>query len=143
MRERKQLLIPAGVVLAVATLGVVMEVGARNERLARLARGRLIDEEHCDRIKVGMRQEEVEAILGGPPGSFTPDSVIYITISSFSMWDGRERWEYWSGNEGQIEVAFDEQGAVQFSTFSSGLVLQLPPPTLIERLGDWLRPRWP
>ena len=36
----------------------------------RATRGRLIDGEHFDRIRVGMRREEVQTLLGEPPGNY-------------------------------------------------------------------------
>jgi outer membrane protein assembly factor BamE (lipoprotein component of BamABCDE complex) len=72
----RKLLVLSGVVLAVgAAVPLAVERHALQQRRAR---GRLIDREHFDRIKKGMSQAEVEAILGGPPGDFTTEPLSFI-----------------------------------------------------------------
>lgn len=145
--RRKRVLIGVGVVLAVAAIaGAGLEFRARNLRLARLARDRLIDQEHCARIWLGMSQAEVEAILGGPPGDFTAGRVTYIGGGDYAHppLRGPEpvlRWEQWSGNAGRAQVGFDEQGAVWGWRFQYGLPQQ--PPSLAEQIRAWLRRAWP
>jgi outer membrane protein assembly factor BamE (lipoprotein component of BamABCDE complex) len=133
--RRKRLQVVAGIVL----VGVVLLGTARLRRSEdpRLTRGRLINQKHCDRIKAGMSQAEVEAILGGPPGDFTTGPVFYSSTGSCSFGDGRTRQETWSTDDGQIVVDFNERGVVQSTTFNSGL---MPPPrTLAELVRDCLR----
>src|SRR4051794_27830266 len=59
-----------------------------------------------ERIKEGMTQEEVHTILGGPPGEYLtrpPDNQLYPYPPNGVKTPGNE---YWYGDEGQIEVAF-------------------------------------
>jgi hypothetical protein len=84
-------------------------------------------------------QAEVEAVLGGPPGDFTTETVGYIIDGMAS--GPRTRWEDWSANQGLIAVAFDERGRVQHSTFCPAL--RWGPTPLAERVRDWFRPVWP
>lgn len=57
-----------------------------------------ITRENVDRIRVGMTEEEVADILGGPPGSYTnrPDPVLYHGVTF-------RRWRI--GDEAMIEVS--------------------------------------
>jgi hypothetical protein len=67
--KRKRLLLLVGIVLAAAV--IVAAALEHHAYCQKLARGRFIDRDHCERIKDGMSQAEVEAILGGPPGDFS------------------------------------------------------------------------
>jgi hypothetical protein len=88
-------------------------------RAERLARNRSIDEEHYDRVKVGMRLEEVEAVLGGPPGRFdTRRKTLLGTPRETGRPSGRgSREEWWSGDQGLIQVYFTEQRTVERTVF--------------------------
>jgi hypothetical protein len=74
-----------------------------------------------DQIHSGMRQEEVEAILGGPPGDYS-DGIQDVRI----VGQPEERLgvvtKEWRSNEGILMVGFDEQGAVAGIEFSSGFL---------------------
>jgi hypothetical protein len=134
---RKRLLILAGVALAAAVIvPAALELRSHRQKLAqKLARGRLIDRAHFDRVKVGMRFEEVEAVLGGPPGDFRTGHVLYFEPSSSTLnsIEGRGwRLERWGGDVGQILVTFDRRGAVRLRYFDEGL--GFPP---AERVRDW------
>jgi hypothetical protein len=131
---RKRLLILAGVALAAAVI-VLGALELRDHR-QKLARSRLIDSDHYDQVTEGMKQDEVEATLGGPPGDFTTESVLYFEPTDSMVVSG-ERWEYWSGNGGQIAVRFDEQGTVRGRDFRRGW--RFPPPSLAERVRAWIR----
>jgi hypothetical protein len=68
-----------------------------------------------DRIEVGMRQEEVEKVLGGPPGNYATKDVFYPPGGTV-VWKGRT--EYWLGNEGLIMVVFDDGGTLYHKAFT-------------------------
>jgi hypothetical protein len=127
---RKRLLGSAGVILAAAFVAVwAVKYLERKERLAKLARSRLIDREHYDRIKLGMSRAEVEAVLGGPPGDFTTEDVTYkAPDGDLAIFNGPH--EYWAGNDGDIWVAFDEQGDVQRRAFGDAVSTPKTPPWL-------------
>src|SRR5689334_16916133 len=136
--RRRRLLVLAGVALAAAVIGsVALEVHAYRQKVAR---GRLIDRAHFDELGAGMRYTEVVAILGGPPGDVRTESVRYYEpdASYFRFRAGPGgRCERWSGNDGQILVAFDSQGVVQLLDFAPGH--RTSPPPLAERVRDRLR----
>jgi outer membrane protein assembly factor BamE (lipoprotein component of BamABCDE complex) len=133
---RKRLLILAGVGLAVAvTAGVGLGFRARDQRFARLARGRLIDREHSERIKVGMNRDEVEAILGGPPGDFTTVEFSFVSLECGIGVVGHRR-EHWKGDQGLVGVDFDGQGKVAWRWFDKGILV--PEPSSTERVRGWL-----
>jgi hypothetical protein len=136
----RRVLIVVGILVAVAAIaGAGLEFRARNDRLAKLARGRLIDPEHFGRIKMGMSRAEVEVILGGPPGDFNTEPVLYAGAAG-TFGHAWTRWEYWYADEGQIRVAFNERATVQFCTYSDGVKAT---PTLAECIRAWLQRLWP
>jgi hypothetical protein len=59
-------------------------------------------EEQRKLIKSGMTEEEVESILGCPPGDYTSDGY-FLGGSRFSF----EYSKTWAGPSGVIEVVFD------------------------------------
>jgi hypothetical protein len=83
-----------------------------------------------------MRQEEVEAILRGPPGDFTSGEVFYSGPDRTYDCPAQWRDEQWSGDEGQIVVMFDEHGAARFMWFEVGVPIRDP---LYEKARSWLR----
>jgi hypothetical protein len=137
---RKRKLILTTVVLAA---GVGVWAGLHFlDRRDRLARSQFIDEEHCLLIHDGMGRKEVEVILGGAAGDFRTKQVEYWHTCPLPLdfkSRGRGRWEWWTGNEGQIEILFDEQDTVEFLHFAAGS----HSPSLIEQVRDWLCPPAP
>src|SRR4051794_41142319 len=77
-----------------------------------------ITHENCRRIEPGMRQPDVEAILGGPPGDYrttagTPESRSlrdFRTILQEQSPEGVLR--QWDGDELTVLVIFDKEGLV-------------------------------
>jgi hypothetical protein len=71
-----------------------------------------ITRENFDRTEVGMTEDEVEAILGGPPGTYT-DRPIVVVIEGVMF----RRW--WIGDEGvvTIELTWDEPRRVAHKRF--------------------------
>jgi hypothetical protein len=116
---RKGLLLLTG--LALATAAVI--AGATGERHLhqRVVRGRFIDQQHRSQIKNGMRQDQVEAVLGGPPGDFRTEPVWFPTPTFASTGGGSEgagtRCGNWCGNQGKIQVDFDAGGCVVATQF--------------------------
>jgi hypothetical protein len=134
---RKRLIALALAVIPIATLGVVgLQFRARQERFAKLARGQVIDREHCNRITKGMSEDDVEAILGGPPGDFAIHPVEYCHTCPLPLDFKCEGglWEFWTGDEGQIEILFDAAGTTQFVWFATGT----RSPSLVEQVRAWL-----
>src|SRR5262245_40711012 len=116
-----------------------------------------ITEENFRKIKHGMTQQEVESILGGPPGDYA-SGIQYHCMScqgsTCSLFDNdRHGWKaippeqiqpyfpngritIWRGAEIAIGVEFDGNGTV----FSMGIGLGWAPPEppILERIRDWL-----
>jgi hypothetical protein len=137
--KRRRLLILAGVTLAAAVgIPAAAQYHAASQRLAR---GRLIDREHCDRIKAGMTRAEVEAALGGPSGDFTTREVWFSAYGRplDLLWEGDRAT--WTADQGRIQIGFDERGGVARVLFDEPLLLPALP--LAERVRDWLRRLWP
>jgi hypothetical protein len=132
---RKRLLILAGVALAAAV--AVLAALEHHAYRQKLARGRFIDRDHCERIKDGMNQAEVEAILGGPPGDFRTTSALILEHGGNPAY----RHELWIGNQGRVHVEFDEHSTVQRHYFEG--VIFYSPPSVAERVRDCLRRVWP
>lgn len=88
-----------------------------------------------DMIGLGMTQDEVEAILGGPPGHYTgmQPVVAMDANSGMSMCEGMVK-EWW-GSEGLIQVSFDERGTVLWTRFVEVSPMQV---SFVSRLWWWL-----
>ena len=119
-----KLLVLAGGVLAAAV--IVPEALELHAYRQKVARGRFIDQEHCDRIEAGMRQEEVEAILGGPPGDFrTRATLVYDWVTIWGE-DGSPRLD-WRADTGLITVALNnEEGTVRAALFTPTVPMKTP-----------------
>jgi hypothetical protein len=103
----------------------------------RLARSRSIDEEHFDRVKLGMRLDEVEAVLGGPPGRFVSRrwAVVGAPRESGRVPEGRLHEEWWYGEQGLIQVDFTRQGTVGRTVFWQVHPTPVRPPNELARRG--------
>jgi hypothetical protein len=134
---RKRLLILAALVLAALGAAWAVQFHQRSERLAR---GRLIDREHCDRIKKGMTQAEVEAVLGAPPGDYAARPGFVVGVEREGDNQG-PRSETWRADGAQLRVVFDGQGKVQGKVYILATVTREP--SLAERVRDWFRGLWP
>jgi hypothetical protein len=133
--KRKRLLVLAAVALTAAV--IVLAALEHHAYRQKVARGRFIDRDHCERIKDGLRQAEVEAILGGPPGDFRTTRALILEYGGNPAY----RHELWIGNQGRVHVEFDAHSTVQRHYFE-GVVFYLPP-SLAERVSAWLRQLWP
>jgi hypothetical protein len=88
-------------------------------------------------IRPGMTQEEVESVLGFPPGDyFTSKSVL---TPPFSIWDSN-RFTMWRSDSGIIGVEFDEHARVVCAEFWGVLVLE--PPGMLERIKATVTAFW-
>jgi hypothetical protein len=73
-----------------------------------------INMERYDEIKLGMNREDVEEILGGPPGSYyTTGETRHRKEIHFPPPElSGCKEEFWAGNDFEISVFFDKQGRV-------------------------------
>jgi hypothetical protein len=102
--------------------------------------------ESREKIRVGMTEQEVEAILGGPAGVYAPvrNTGEYcvssgFTSSSVAMVSGksliqRQGGKEWVGETTAIFVQFDQNSKV--STFMAGLAI--PNESFFTKLRRWL-----
>lgn len=66
-------------------------------------------------VRQGMTFEEVCATVGGPPGDYTggtrtgPDDLVG-GFSPYILGDDRTRWEFWTGEDGELVGTFDLEG---------------------------------
>ena len=92
-----------------------------------------VTEASCGRIQPGMTRTEVEAILGGPPGDYeTGKRGIVLDRYGNGVLMEEGRMEEWGGDEGFLQIGFDENDSVLWTRFVSAGRRR----TFIER---WLR----
>jgi hypothetical protein len=99
-------------------------------------------------IKEGMTQEEVEAIVGAPPGNYAGGRsfAVYLAGPSAPRWG--QRWEStkvrgladlhaaeWVGDEAAVEVWFAQDGRA--CVVVPGVVVRLKDP-FVNKLRRWL-----
>jgi hypothetical protein len=97
-----------------------------------------ITAENFERIMVGMRLEEVEAILGVPPGDYTTEPVPDLEVCSTGVFKMPGRGCAWCGNDGLVQLGVDEDNVVLWTRFVEphyGYRLQ---PGALGRLRRWL-----
>src|SRR5262245_15227817 len=134
MKKKRKGILAVGLVAAVV---VAVPPGLYVWSL-RHAPGRFIDREHCRRIKKGMKQGEVEAILGVPPGVYAKKGIPRPGLYRSGKEAPVARVESWVGDEGVVEVTFDEQDAAVSRTFEKARELRRS--SYLQQVLDWLRP---
>jgi hypothetical protein len=121
-----------GVGLALVALGL-----AFTDRALTPARAQ-ITEAAFRRIGPGMPRQEVEAILGGPPGDYMTDHrflALDIWGNGVLMRPG-QRAEWW-GDGGIIQVGFDPADRTIWTRFVA-VLRPSPQPGPLDRLRAWL-----
>jgi hypothetical protein len=84
-----------------------------------------------------MRSQEVEALLGGPPGDYTTGQVFYDELIRRTGLKPGWRQEHWAADEGRILVVFNEDDRVEEAWFEENW--PAAPPSPLERIRGWLR----
>jgi hypothetical protein len=99
-----------------------------------------VNQAQFQRIAEGMTEAEVEDLLGGPPGDYTwgRTYVICDSMASYAMFDGEEV-EEWRSDDAIIRVYFGPEGTMVRK--KSEDFLWMPPPTIAERVKDWVKGR--
>lgn len=69
-----------------------------------------ISRSNFERIRIGMKEEDVEAILGGPPGYYGKPKYGTSHI-------GQDKHETWWGNDCAVFVGFDDHRRVVWKSF--------------------------
>jgi hypothetical protein len=117
------------VVFAVLLVGLVATVAL--VLLARQSPVR-ITQESFDRIAVGMMEQEVEEIIGGPPGDYSPFLPTWTRVVEVAG----DNHQSWVGEELIIHVGFDSDGRVVDK--GEGFILEyMPKPTWVDRVRTW------
>lgn len=89
-----------------------------------------INREGCERISVGMTEEEVECVLGKPAGYYAKGEV----ISAFSSSTHWSQTKDWISNDGEIAVTFDE-GKVVSASYNDVYDLE---GSLLDKFRRWM-----
>jgi hypothetical protein len=106
----------------VAALAVLVAVGISRRRRVSLAR--------VGEIRKGMRQEEVEAVLGGPPGDYKTHDIVFT--KGWPLRSSSQPRE-WVTDDGLVLVVFRDDGTVDWYDTDRGLTVG-PGPSFWERL---------
>jgi hypothetical protein len=144
---RKRLLILVGVVLAVA----IVTAGTRELFRPSVPPPRFTPD-MPGRIRPGMTEAEVVAILGRPAGNYASPAVCFADACpdyKSDVWSspaGRHRPDgttekAWISDEGGVAVEFDAEGRVAYCYFEAMWVPR--PPSVTDRVRAWLRRLWP
>lgn len=115
--------------LVLSALALLVVGGSAFLRLRSLSNSP-INVENFNRIQEGMTQAEVEAILGGPPGSYTKRPVVWYASRITSYWVG-DKWII--SIEWSSELGSDEVWVINKDCFP------LPPEPFIEKCRRLLR----
>src|SRR5262245_59132749 len=97
-----------------------------------------INHKSFEAIKMGMTEQQVEAILGVPAGDYTTGPVIgwpEISSNGWAICWERQPHKSWISNEAAIHVYFDEQGLVKRTTHRKPWLSE---ESLWARLRRWL-----
>ena len=99
-----------------------------------IANARRVTRSRFEQVKKGMTREEVIRTVGGPPGDYAGRDVILSGFPGRSL-----DYETWVCADGELLVLFDDAGT---ATEVAVLDVEDPlgPPTLTERIRQWLGP---
>ena len=91
--------------------------------------------EQCERLVRGMTDEQVAAILGGPPADYTNGRGVYLSfIDEFPLAALRREYpKSWTGDHGAIGAVFDD-GKLRRADWYPNLD---PPPDYWKELRRW------
>jgi SmpA / OmlA family len=81
---------------AIAVLAVILLFAVRPRRV-------MASKRDCDRIEIGMSREQVEQILGGPPGDYRTRPTHEYPLGYVYRF-----WEVWKGDGGVILIDFED-----------------------------------
>jgi hypothetical protein len=86
------------------------------------------------RVDIGMTADDVESILGGPPGDYSTHS--NATTSSVKLKsEGDNNTKVWLGNDGLAVVKFDERRQVDGVSF---IEFSWMPESVLDRVQRWV-----
>jgi hypothetical protein len=119
----KRLLLPVGIVLAVAlAVGMALDTAPAPWPTYRLTK------DAADAIHEGMTEAEVVKLMGRPPGNYASPDVSFIDACpdyksdvwgrpEGRPWPGGKTEKAWVSDVGGVAVVFDPEGRVEYSYF--------------------------
>jgi hypothetical protein len=96
-----------------------------------LSNGQLVTRDRFERVRKGMSRDQIESIVGHPPGDYTSGPCLQMPRGLFY-------WNHvtWLCDEGELLVEFDDN-ATATSVVICDVVI-LGPPTMVQRIREWL-----
>src|SRR6266849_5094346 len=77
-----------------------------------------ITDDRCALIRRGMDRAEVSRVLGGPPGDYSTGApTLFLDPYGGGILMTSDVVDEWKGDDGWIQVGFDEKGRVRWSRF--------------------------
>jgi hypothetical protein len=104
--------------------------------------------ENYKKITAGMTREQVEKLLGGPPGDYSICGPVVLICGGNEWWLPQD--PRWIGDEGEIIVRFTDDGRVAaFFSLDTGSLsrapmavfvkgVQLRKPGVLDRFSGWI-----
>lgn len=92
-----------------------------------------ITREAFEQIRLGMTEQEVEAVLGGPPGDYSSGTMTFVIEGKYRRGEGTEPKD-WASDEGHIRVWFGD-GKVAGRQFFDAIVIEDP---FFNKLRRWM-----
>jgi hypothetical protein len=124
-------------------LGFVLVAWGASKLARRASKPSPISRAAFDQIKEGMTLEEVESVIGVPPGDYAPESggtrVGPVTGAEPFWSQPTGTWfVFWSSRACEIIVSVAPDGRVTGKMFYR--LVERPPPTVMERVDRWFQP---
>jgi outer membrane protein assembly factor BamE (lipoprotein component of BamABCDE complex) len=120
MKNKRYLLL---VVLPLISLGVCVVVVVRSSLPTRFT------QLQCDRIQIGMTEDQVERVMGVPAGYHAKEPPrVYGPLAFDFTPEGRtvsntqQTQKCWGGDEGIVVVVFDKQGKVTQKMYHDAII---------------------
>jgi hypothetical protein len=96
-----------------------------------------INYDNAQKIKKGMAIEEVEAVLGVPPGDYSTRRVWYLPRPSSSFdWVPERPDKIWASNEAEVQIYFDDHRCVDRAYTALGI----PEESWWDKICRWALP---
>ena len=126
------------VLVAAVSAYLILTFGYKSERGPEVSNAfPEITQDTYQRVELLMTEEEIEAVVGGPPGDYTR-ALYAITGGGVPPKDNGQpvrQYRYWVTPYGYLAVGFAEDGRACSKSFDK--VVLLREPTLFERVFGW------
>jgi SmpA / OmlA family len=94
-----------------------------------------------DRIRYGMTQEAVEAVLGGPPGDYTSNAYDWSWVLNHRGYPTGHSCRTWTADHEAIRIRFDGDGQLVFkdwNAFRGGRLISDGSESVLDKVRRWL-----